>query len=172
MANQLATLILTDKDTLGTAPLIGNTGGTTTSSGPLTLPVSVIPLTSVTGFPAASIFGPQNALVLSSTDGFQLITYTGISGSTLTGCFGGVGNVNNGAAVIGVGPRAAYSSSTGRTDFADTLQQAASVSGDYVYFPQRGARPTPACDSPSVDTPPWPVDRFAVSGPRPGAKPS
>lgn len=62
----------------------------TTTTSAVTLPVAIIPVASVTGFPT------QGSLYV----GNQFVSYTGISGSTFTGCNGGIGLQSSGTTVI------------------------------------------------------------------------
>jgi hypothetical protein len=69
---------------------------TTWNGGTLTLPQATITVVATAGFAA----GPGKLLVTSAS-GTQLVTYTAIgTGTTFTGCSGGVGSVVNGNAVI------------------------------------------------------------------------
>lgn len=69
---------------------------TTWNGGTLNLPQATITVVATVGFAA----GPGKLLV-TSINGPQLVTYTAIgSGTTFTGCTGGLGSVVNGNAVI------------------------------------------------------------------------
>jgi len=75
-------------DTLGTT--------ITSASNNTTLPQATINVASTTGYPASGTFW------VNTTQGFQLITYTGTTGTTFTGCTGGTGLLLTGQAVNGV----------------------------------------------------------------------
>lgn len=74
--------------------LVGNSVVTTTT-GVQTLPTGTINVTSTTGFTASG------TLFITTTNGPQIVTYTGGGGggTTFTGCTGGTGNTSNGGAV-------------------------------------------------------------------------
>jgi hypothetical protein len=74
---------------------------TTTSGGGITLPVATINVVSTTGFAASG-------QILVKGSSFQLVTYTGTSGTSFTGCSGGSGTILNGAAVIPAYPNLTY----------------------------------------------------------------
>jgi|GEM_PF-885681 len=67
----------------------------------LTLPASVVPVTSIANFTLASSVSPQTARVATVSNGLQTITYTGTQTSPpeLTGVTGGTGTVATGASV-------------------------------------------------------------------------
>jgi hypothetical protein len=80
------------------APYPADTLGTTitSASNNTTLPQATINVASTTGYPASGTFW------VNTTQGFQLITYTGTTGTTFTGCTGGTGLLLTGQAVNGV----------------------------------------------------------------------
>jgi hypothetical protein len=93
------------------------TAPTTTTSSGFTLPQASIAVASVSGFTpffstvfltnSTTLLPIAGTLKVTSSNGTQYITYTGISGNTFTGCVGGTGTVSNGATVTGqVGPSA------------------------------------------------------------------
>jgi len=75
-------------DTLGTT--------ITSASNNQTLPQATINVASTTGYPASGTFW------VNTNQGFQLIAYTGTTGTTFTGCTGGTGLLLTGQAVNGV----------------------------------------------------------------------
>jgi hypothetical protein len=64
------------------------------ASNGLALPQGTITVLSTTGYPASGTFWVQ------TTNGPQLITYTGTTGTTFTGCTGGTGTLLTGQSVI------------------------------------------------------------------------
>ncbi len=78
--------------TLGTVPPVFTT--IDSSMNGLPLPQSVITVASTAGFPAT---GGQ--ILVSSTNGIQTITFTGIEGNSFIGCGGGTGNLLTGQLV-------------------------------------------------------------------------
>jgi hypothetical protein len=80
------------------APYPADTLGTTitSASNNQTLPQATINVASTTGYPASGTFW------VNTNAGFQLITYTGTTGTTFTGCTGGTGLLLTGQAVNGV----------------------------------------------------------------------
>lgn len=87
--------------------LVG-TSITTTTTGVQTLPTGTINVTSTTGFSASG------TLFITTTNGPQIVTYTGGGGggTTFTGCTGGTGNTSNGGAVAQA-TTVAYTGTTG-----------------------------------------------------------
>ncbi len=67
----------------------------------LTLPASVVPVTSIANFTLASSVSPQTARVATVSNGLQTITYTGTQTSPpeLTGVTGGTGTIATGASI-------------------------------------------------------------------------
>ena len=68
-----------------------------TLNGAATLPQATIPLVATTNFPTT---GGQ--VMLTGTS--QVITYTGVSGSSLTGCTGGTGTIASGTSTVYITP--------------------------------------------------------------------
>ena len=86
----------------------------TTTTAAFSLPADTIPVADISIWanavdlsqPGGSPSGPNPLLAgqfqVTSSAGVQVITYTGISGSSFTGCTGGTGDVSSGATVGGV----------------------------------------------------------------------
>jgi hypothetical protein len=83
-----------------TSSIVRAPTNTTTSGGGISLPVATITVASTTGFAASG-------QLLAKGSSFQLVTYTGTTGTTFTGCTGGAGTILNGAAVIPAYPNPA-----------------------------------------------------------------
>jgi hypothetical protein len=66
------------------------TATTTTNSGAVTLPQGTVTVGATTGFPTSGSFSIQTSL------GWQTVAYTGMTGTTFTGCTGGTGAIVNG----------------------------------------------------------------------------
>lgn len=75
-------------------PLRTNVNMTTT-----TLPTGTITVTDATKLKAATVSKPGKAIVYNDIGVPQLITYTGKTSTTLTGCTGGTGNISTGVVV-------------------------------------------------------------------------
>jgi hypothetical protein len=75
-------------DTLGTTIAAGSNN--------LTLPQATVNVVSTAGYPASGSFW------VNTTQGFQLVAYTGTTGTSFTGCTGGTGLLLTGQAVNGV----------------------------------------------------------------------
>ena len=75
-----------------TIPFTAGYGAATTVSGGQSLPESVLTVASTAGFPTSG------TLIVGA--GQQVVSYTGISGNTFTGCTGGTGSIADGSAVV------------------------------------------------------------------------
>lgn len=84
----------TSVQTAGLYALNAGPGSTTLNQAGLSLPAASITLTSTANFAASG-----SVTMASSAAAVQTVSYTGISGNTLTGCSGGTGNVTNGTPV-------------------------------------------------------------------------
>jgi hypothetical protein len=73
----------------------------TTLNGSAALPLGTINVTSGAAVPPASAANPVTVLIGANADGVggQLVTYTGVSSNTITGCTGGTGTIASGSNV-------------------------------------------------------------------------
>ena len=80
----------------GTINVAATTTASTTisaTSNAASLPTGTINVASTTGFPSGGY------IMVQTTEGIQLVTYTGTSATTFTGCSGGIGSMTTGGSV-------------------------------------------------------------------------
>ncbi len=79
------------------------------TNGPLTLPAATIAVSNITPFAQADALSTKvGQFTVTSSAGPQVVSYSGISGNSFTGCTGGTGTVANGANVTGADWGRAY----------------------------------------------------------------
>ena len=94
--NYIAPMDISSMSNNGILTTVTVGGALTTINGNQSLPESTITVNSTAGFASSG------SLYIQATNAkIQLVTYTGISGNTFTGCLGGTGTISNGNTVYG-----------------------------------------------------------------------